>query len=80
VEGTGRKNSRHPLTPEKRRYLRFMQVGLSFWLAILPAMMLAAMYNLYQIMTIVPVFLYIIGSLIFFIGYVGRQELKERNR
>lgn len=78
MEGTDRENRKHPVDPEKRRYLRFMQVGLSCILAWPVAIMLAAMYGLKSLIPSVSVLMVMIGEIIFAIGYVGRQELRER--
>jgi len=78
MEGTHRENNKHPVDPEKRKYMRFMQVGLSCILAWPVAIMLAAMYGLENIVPIMSVLIVMIGVVIFAIGYVGAQELRER--
>jgi hypothetical protein len=80
AEGTHREDNKHTIDPEKRKYMRFMQVGLSLWLAILPGMVLADMYGLYQILALVPVLLLMVGTIILAIGAIGWQELRDRRR
>lgn len=78
MEGTHRENSNHQVDPEKRKYMWFMQVGLSCILAWPVAIMLAAMYGLESLIPIVSVLMIMIGVLIFAIGNVGRQELQDK--
>ena len=80
MEGTEREGHSHPIDPEKRKYMRFMQVGLSCILAWPVAIMLAAMYGLQNQVPIMSVLMVMIGLVIFAIGDIGRQELAERRR
>jgi hypothetical protein len=57
-----------------------MEAGLSFWLAILPGIILADMFNLSAIISQISVLLFVIGSVFFFFGLIGRQELAERKQ
>jgi membrane protein YdbS with pleckstrin-like domain len=75
-----RENHSHQIDPEKRKCMRFMQVGLSCILAWPVAIMLAAMYGLESMVPIMSVLMVVIGAVIFTIGYVGKQELAERRR
>ena len=75
-----RENRSDQIDPAKRKYMRFMEVGFSFWLAILPGMILAEMYGLYQLEVMLPVFLLMLGAIIFAVGYYGRQGLAEQRR
>jgi len=80
VEGTHREDSKSTIDPEKHKYMRFMQVGLSFIFAWPVAIMLAAMYGLESMVPIMSVLIVGIGVLIFAFGYTGWQELRERRR
>ena len=80
MEGTERENHSHSIDPEKRKCMRFMQVGLSCIVAWPVAIMLAAMYGLQNQVPIMSVVMVMIGIVIFAIGYVGRQELAEQKR
>ena len=80
MEGMERENRSNQIDPVKRKYMRFMEVGFAFWLAILPGMILAEMYGLYQLEAMLPVFLLMLGAIIFAVGYYGWQGLKERRR
>jgi hypothetical protein len=78
VEGTHRENSNHQVDPEKRKYMRLMQIGLSCILAWPVVIMLAAMYGLENIVPIISVLMVMIGVVIFAIGEIGRQELRDK--
>jgi len=55
-----------------------MQAGLSFIFAWPVAIMLAAMYGLKTLVPVVSVLMVMVGVLIFAIGAVGRQELRDK--
>lgn len=78
MDGTDRENRKHPVDPEKRKYLRFMQVGLSCILAWPVVIMLAAMYGLESLIPDVSVLMVVVGVVIFTIGYEDRKKLAER--
>lgn len=58
----------------KRKYIRLMTVGMSFWLAILPGLVLAEMFGL-TCYAQIAVLLSLAGCVFFFFGLIGRQEL-----
>jgi hypothetical protein len=78
AQGKGR---RHPVNPE-RKCLWLMTAGMSFWLSILPAIILAEMFNLDAFIGIgqIAVLLFVAGCVFFSFGLVGRQELAEQRR
>ena len=77
METTPRESHKYAIRPE-RKYIRLQEIGLAHWLAWPTAMMLAAMYGLQHIIPVMSVLLLMVGVIIFAIGYVGRQELRER--
>lgn len=78
MDTTERGNSKHQIDPEQQKYMRFMQAGLSFIFAWPVAIMLAAMYGLKTLVPVVSVLMVMVGVLIFAIGAVGRQELRDK--
>jgi len=72
-----RESRKHPVNPEGK-YIRLQVVGMSFGLSILPAMMLADMFNLGAFIGQIVVLLFVVGWVFFCFGLVGRQELKEQ--
>ena len=77
METTQRESRKHQVNPE-RKYIRLQEIGLSFWLSIPVAMMLAAMFALNTIIGQIAVLLFIVGCIFFSFGSVGREELKEQ--
>lgn len=67
------------VSPELRKIIRVQIVGMSIFLSWPVAMMLATMYGLDYIIPQISALLIIIALIVFAIGHVGRQELKERN-
>ena len=63
----------------ERRYMRIQELGLAVFVSLPVAMMLAIRYGLDYAIPQISVLLLFIALIIFFIGLVGRQELKERN-
>lgn len=77
MEGNQRKDCSDEVAA-KRKYLRFMQVGLAIFFAWPVAIMLASMFGLdYQVPTI-SVLMIMLAIAIFSIGHVGREELKQQ--
>jgi len=62
----------------ERKYIRLEVVGMSFGLSILPAIILACMFNLGAFTGQIATLLFVVGCVFFFFGLVGRQELKEQ--
>ena len=76
--GTSQRESRkHPVNPEGK-YIRLQVVGMSFGLSILPAMMLACMFNLDVSVGQIAALLFVVGCVFFSFGLVGRQKLREQ--
>jgi len=80
VAGMERENRSHPIDPEKRRCMRFMQVGLSCIIAWPTAIMLAAMYRLENIVPAMSVLMVMVGIILMAIGSDGWEQLKERRQ
>ena len=68
---------RKAINPE-RRYIRVQEVGLAVFLSWPVAIMLATRYELNGIIPAMSVLMMMAALIIFFIGLVGRQELRER--
>lgn len=79
MEGT-EKEDRSDKVAEERKYLRIQYVGMGIFLSWPVAMVLAAMYGLDAIIPAMSVLLIMVAVIIFAIGHVGRQELKEQSR
>ena len=79
METAGRESRKHPVNPE-RKYIRLQEIGMAHWLTWPVAMMLADMYHVQHIIPIMSVLLIYIGVVIFAIGYVGRQKLREQGQ
>lgn len=77
MERTQRESRKQLVSPE-RRYMRLQVVGMSFGLSILPAIILACMFNLGAFVGQIATLLFVVGCAFFFFGLVGRQELKEQ--
>lgn len=77
MESAQGKSSKHQVNL-LRRYIRFQEVGLAFFLSSPVAIMVAVMYGFEYLIPQIWVLMWAIGSIIFFIGHVGRQELKEQ--
>jgi len=75
-----KKDSQDGISPELRRYIRIQIVGMAIFLSWPVAMMLATMYGLDDIIPQISVLILAIAVIVFCIGLVGRQELKERTR
>lgn len=78
VETIQRKGGSNPVN-DYRKYIRLMTVGMSFWLSILPALLLAEYFGITaygQIATLLGV----VGCVFFFFGLIGRQELATRHK
>lgn len=75
-----RKDSQDGVSPELRKYIRIQIAGMAIFLSWPVAMMLATMYCLDYIIPQISALLIIIALIVFAIGLVGRQELKERTR
>ena len=73
-------NRKDGVTPELRKYIRIQIAGMAIFLSWPVAMMLATMYGLDYIIPQISALLIIIALIVFAIGLVGRQELKERTR
>jgi len=80
VAGMERENQSHPIDPEKRKWIRFMQAGLSCILAWPVAIMLAAMYGLENIVPDMSVLMVMVGIILMAIGSDGWEQLKERRQ
>ena len=72
-------DSSAPLDPEAK-FKRCQEAGLSFFLAIPVALMLAAMFGLERWYGHISVLLGIIGAVFFSFGLIGRQELAEKEK
>lgn len=68
---------RKAINPE-RRYIRIQEIGLAVFLSWPVAMVLTDKYELNCIIPAMSVLMVMSAMIIFFIGLVGRQELKER--
>lgn len=77
-QGSQRKISSPQLDPELQKYIRIQTAGMAIFLSWPVAMMLAAMYGLDGIIPAISVVMIMVAMIIFFIGLVGRQELKEQ--
>jgi len=64
----------------ERRYIHLQVVGMSFWLSILPSIILAEMFGLEALIGRIIVGLYVIGAILFCWGLVGRRELREKQQ
>lgn len=80
METGQRKDSKLSVSPELRKYIRLQEIGMAVFLSWPVAMMLAAMYGLDAIIPVMSVLLIMVAVIIFAIGHVGRQELKEQSR
>lgn len=77
--GTGqRKDSSSQVSPGLRKCIRIQIVGMAIFLSWPVAMMLATMYGLDYIIPQISVVILALAVVIFCIGHVGRQELKEQ--
>lgn len=76
TQGKSRNNS----VNAGRKYLHLQVIGMSFWLSIPVAIMLAAMFRLDAIIGQIATLLFVAGSVFFSFGLVGRQELAEKRR
>ena len=74
TQGKNHSNSVNP----KRKYIRLQVVGMSFGLSILPAIMLAYMFNLGAFAGQIATLLAVVGCVFFSFGLVGRQELAAK--
>jgi len=79
VETDQRKDSQDGISPELRKYIRIQVVGMAIFLSWPVAMMLATMYGLDYIIPQISVVIISIAVVVFCIGLVGRQELREQN-
>lgn len=79
MEPTQGKNRSNSVNPE-RKYIRLQVVGMSFGLSILPAIMLAYMFNLDSFISQITAILFVVGCIFFFSGLVGRQELAVKQK
>lgn len=77
---TIQKESRCNTVNPERKYIRLQVVGMSFWLSIPVAMMLAIMFGLDSITGQISALLFVVGCVFFSFGLVGRQELAEKRR
>jgi len=77
METSQRKNHSNSVNL-KRKYIRLQVVGMSFGLSILPAIMLAYMFNLGAFAGQIATLLAVVGCVFFFFGLVGRQELAAK--
>ena len=78
MERDQKKHSERQITPELRTCIRLQTVGMSFVLAWPVAIILADMYGLESIIPIMSVLMVFTGVIIFAVGYIKRQELRER--
>lgn len=73
IQGKGNSNP----VKDRRKCIRLMTVGMSFWLSILPALALAEYFGITaygQIATLLG----LIGCAFFFAGLIERQELENK--
>lgn len=69
----------HPISADLQKYIRIQTVGMAFCLSSPVAGILADMYGLSSAVPQIMFLIAYIGLVIFAIGQVGRQELRERN-
>ena len=80
MDTTERENRKLQVDASLRKYIRLQEIGMAVFLSWPVAMMLAAMYGLDAIIPVMSVLLIMVAVIIFAIGHVGRQELKEQSR
>jgi len=74
-----REIGKHQINPELRKYIRIQIVGMAIFLSWPVAMMMATMYGLDYIIPQISALLIVVALIVFSIGLVGRQELREHN-
>ena len=78
METTQKPGHKNGVNPEQK-YIRIQIAGMAIFLSGPVAMQLATYYGLDYIIPQIAALLGIIALVVFFIGLVGKQELKERN-
>jgi hypothetical protein len=79
VDTVGRESRKDRVNPA-RKYIRLQIVGMAFGLAIPVMAILAGMYGFDRFVPQIAVLMLVIAVVIFGIGDIGRQELKERKK
>lgn len=72
------KDSKDGVSPELRKCIRIQTIGMAIFLSWPVAMILADMYGLRTIIPVMSVLMILVAWVVFCIGLVGRQELKEQ--
>ena len=80
MERGQRENREDGVSPELRRCIRLQILGMAIFLSWPVAMILADMYSLARIIPQISVLMWAISGVIFLVGHVSRQELKEQRK
>ena len=79
MDTTGRESRKDRVNPA-RKYIRLQTIGMAFGLAIPVMVILAGMYGFDRFVPQIAVLMLMIAVVVFAIGDIGRQGLKERQR